>query len=66
MASVLQKVMGVAESVKETVTETPKQKDLAKNTVDGDDKNAHLTSDTGLKISNTEDWLSVASKERAG
>ncbi len=39
--------------------------DLERNTRDGD-KNSHMTSDFGVRQSNTDDWLRVVSDDKTG
>lgn len=40
--------------------------DLAKDTVNAEDSNARITTDFGVKISNTDDWLTASTEERQG
>ncbi len=40
--------------------------DLAKDTVNVEDKNARITTDFGMKVSNTDNWLTVSTDDRLG
>lgn len=40
--------------------------DLAKDTFSSEDKNARITTDFGVKVSNTDHWLSASSDQRQG
>ena len=40
--------------------------DLAKDTVNSEDKNARITTDFGVKVSNTDHWLTASTEDRQG
>ena len=57
----LQKALNVNSS-----SSNAKLADLAKDTVNGEEKNARITTDFGVKVSNTDHWLSASSDQRQG
>lgn len=57
----LQKALNIGGS-----SSNPKLADLARDTCNVEDKNARITTDFGVKVSNTDHWLSVSSEERQG
>lgn len=58
----------VSESVKGTMTAEKSKKvaQLSSNTKDVHDKSWRITSDYGVKQTNTDDWLRVASEDKTG
>ncbi len=40
--------------------------DLSKDIVNNEDKNARITTDFGVKINNTDDWLTASTEEHQG
>jgi catalase len=67
MASLLTTASNVAEKAKTMVGgESKKVAQLAADTKDVHDKSWKMTSDYGVKQSNTDDWLAVASEDKQG
>ena len=58
----------VSNAVKQAigVSDTRKLDDMAKDTVNYHDEKNKLTTDYGVKLSNTDDWLKVASEDKTG
>ena len=58
----------VSNTVKQAmgVSSTRKLDDMAKETVNYHDEKNKLTSDFGVKLSNTDDWLKVVSEDKTG
>ena len=57
---------GLQKVVKMNGNTDPKAAQLAPHIQNSEDKNARMTSDWGLKVSNTDDWLSVSTEEKQG
>ena len=58
----------VSNTVKQAIGGSSSRKfdDMAKDTVNYHDEKNKLTSDFGVKLSNTDDWLKVASEDKTG
>lgn len=58
----------VSNTVKQAMgaSNTRKLDDMAKETVNYHDEKNKLTTDYGVKISNTDDWLKVATEDKTG
>ena len=59
---------GVKETAKNTMSsqQSSKINDLSRDTKDVHDKSNRITSDYGVKQTNTDDWLKVASEDKTG
>ncbi|KAI9728517.1 MAG: catalase A [Cirrosporium novae-zelandiae] len=44
----------------------PKQSDMEKDTFNAEDKHAHLTTDFGVKVADTDNWLSASTEDHHG
>ena len=66
MASAVANSLQKAVNMNGPATDNPKLADMSKDMVNSEDSNARITTDWGIKVSNTDHWLSVSTEERYG